>query len=67
MVTSKAVGNAPTRNRVRRQLRAIAWEVKDNHSVDFVIRALPAAADANWEELHADVLRVIGRLGEQAQ
>ena len=67
MVTSKAVGNAPTRNRVRRQLRAIAWEAKDNYSADFVIRALPAAAQSSWEELHTDVLRAIRTLGEQLQ
>ena len=58
-VTSKAVGNAPTRNRVRRQLRAIAWEVRDAASADFVIRALPSAAEASWDELHHDVSAVL--------
>ncbi|AWR20628.1 MAG: ribonuclease P protein component [Aurantimicrobium sp.] len=62
IVTSKALGNAPTRNRVRRQLRAIAWEVKDARSADIVIRALPAAATASWEDLHADVLRTLEKL-----
>lgn len=61
-ITSKAIGNAPTRNRVRRQLRAIAWEVRDATSADFVIRALPAAADASWEELHRDVTKVLAKL-----
>ena len=66
IVTSKAVGNAPTRNRVRRQLRAIAWEVKDARSADIVIRALPAAAAASWDELHSDVLKTLEKLKVQA-
>lgn len=66
IVTSKAVGNAPTRNRVRRQLRAIAWEVKDARSADIVIRALPAAADASWDQIYADVLRTLDKLQVQS-
>jgi ribonuclease P protein component len=61
-VTSKAVGNAPTRNKVRRQLRAIAWQLQDDVSADIVIRALPASAEASWDELHADVIRTLGKL-----
>lgn len=55
LVTSKAVGNAPTRNKVRRRLRAIAWECLDSCHGDFVIRALPNAATASWAELKAEV------------
>lgn len=62
IVTSKAVGNAPTRNKVRRQLRAIAWEAREDYSADIVIRALPAAALATWDDLHEDVLRVLEKL-----
>lgn len=63
MVTSKAVGNAPVRNLVRRRLRAIAREVQQQYSADFVIRALPAAADASWDQLHAEVLSGIEKTG----
>lgn len=66
IVTSKAIGNAPTRNRVRRQLRAIAWEVRDSRSADIVIRALPAAASATWDDLHKDVLRTLKKLDTSA-
>ena len=66
IVTSKAVGNAPTRNRVRRQLRAIAWEVKDARSADIVIRALPASAQASWDQLHTDVLKTLEKLKVQS-
>ncbi len=65
MVTSKAVGNAPVRNRVRRQLRAIAWELRDAHSADYVIRALPASARASWDELHAEVVNGITKASEK--
>ena len=66
IVTSKALGNAPTRNRVRRQLRAIAWEVRDAQSSDIVIRALPAAATATWDALHADVIKTLEKLNTHA-
>lgn len=66
IVTSKAIGNAPIRNRVRRQLRAIAWEVRDSRSADIVIRALPAAAGATWDDLHTDVLKTLEKLGSRA-
>ena len=66
IVTSKAIGNAPTRNRVRRQLRAIAREVRDSRSADIVIRALPAAANASWDDLHTDVLRTLKKLDSSA-
>lgn len=59
-VSSKAVGNAPTRNRVRRQLREIAREVMAEPLGDVVIRALPGAADAGWVNLRAEVHRLLG-------
>ena len=59
-VSSKAVGNAPTRNRVRRQLREIAREVMTEPLGDVVIRALPGAADAGWDNLRTEVRRLLG-------
>ena len=55
-VVSKAVGNAVTRNRVKRRLRELsAQTVRERpHGVDLVVRALPPAAAASWEELGRD-------------
>jgi len=58
-IVSKAVGNAVTRNVVKRRLRAIVTELFDRDfgievadgSVDVVVRALPASASANFDEL----------------
>lgn len=58
-IVSKAVGNAVTRNAVKRRLRAIVTELFDRDfgieiadgSVDLVVRALPASASANFDEL----------------
>lgn len=62
-IVSKAVGNAVVRNRVRRRLKAAAYEVlpllapvtADGPGVDIVIRALPASAQASWATLHEEV------------
>jgi ribonuclease P protein component len=59
-VTSKAVGNAPKRNRVRRQLREIAREIVTEPLGDVVIRALPSSADASWSELRTEVRALLG-------
>lgn len=62
IITSKAVGNAPTRNKLRRQYRAIASEVSDSLSRDVVLRVLPEAVNARWEELKADALSRIAEV-----
>lgn len=56
IITSRAVGNAPTRNTLRRRIRAIASEVPDRLSSDVVIRVQPAAAEATWNELREDIM-----------
>ncbi|MDH2412797.1 ribonuclease P protein component [Nocardioides sp. CER19] len=62
-VVSKAVGPAVTRNRVKRRLRHLAREqlsVTETPlpgSAVLVVRALPAAAGADYEELRADLAR----------
>lgn len=60
-VVSKAVGNAVIRNRVKRRARAWAAEqVKDLREGDLVvIRALPAAADADYTALTASLDRAL--------
>ena len=62
-IVSKAVGNAVVRNRVRRRLKAAAYEVlprlesaaSDGPGFDIVIRALPASAQVRWATLHEEV------------
>jgi ribonuclease P protein component len=48
-VVSKKVGNAVTRNRVKRRLRHIVAGLDAPFPTDVVVRALPPAADAGPE------------------
>lgn len=54
---SKAVGGAVVRNRVKRRLRAVMADVLPTLPVGsrVVVRALPPAADASFDELGSDV------------
>jgi ribonuclease P protein component len=62
-IVSKAVGNAVTRNTVRRRLKAACAEalpgVRDG--ADVVIRALPSSATASFQDLRAEVTRCLAR------
>ncbi|GAB2867892.1 hypothetical protein GCM10027026_17470 [Myroides odoratimimus subsp. xuanwuensis] len=63
-VVSKAVGNAVTRNRVKRRLRHLAREhltVLPGSGV-LVVRALPASATASYAELGSDLTRCVQRV-----
>ena len=55
-IVSKAVGNAVRRNKVKRRLRELARTTvrEAPHGYDVVVRALPPAARAGWDELAAD-------------
>lgn len=66
-VVSKAVGNAVTRNRVKRRLRHLAREHVTSlpGSAVLVVRALPAAATASSAELDADLARCLRRVQAQ--
>ena len=66
-VVSKAVGNAVTRNRVKRRLRHLAREHVSSlpGSAVLVVRALPAAAGASYAELGADLARCLRRARAQ--
>jgi ribonuclease P protein component len=64
-VVGKAVGNAVTRNRVRRRLRHLARDrvaLLPDAAV-LVARALPTAADATYRGLGQDFDAAMRRLG----
>ncbi|GGK93241.1 ribonuclease P protein component [Mangrovihabitans endophyticus] len=56
-VVSKAVGNAVTRNRVRRRLREVTRDRLAGLPAEamLVVRALPQAASATYDQLGADL------------
>ena len=64
-VVSKAVGNAATRNRVKRRMRHICAEVLEerSQSADIVVRALPRSSTASFTQLRSEIRRNFGKLG----
>ncbi len=63
-VVSRAVGNAVTRNRVKRRLRELVRAQGDalpSGSV-LVVRALPPSAGASYAELRSDLARCLTRV-----
>ena len=63
-VVSKAVGPAVARNKVKRRLRHLARERLASlpGSAVLVVRALPQAATASYDELGSDLDRALNRL-----
>ena len=55
-IVSKGVGNAVTRNLVKRRLRQMAASALSRYpsGLAVVVRALPPAADATWSQLASD-------------
>jgi len=71
MVVSKAVGNAVTRNRVKRRLRHLTVSELDRTPVgtDVVVRALPPAAEAGprlGQDLASAWATALRRLGDRS-
>lgn len=66
-IISKAVGNAVTRNLIRRRLKTIIERRISRGSVgiDIVFRAFPAIVDASFDELEAEVNRAVDRAEKQ--
>jgi ribonuclease P protein component len=66
---SRRVGDAVTRNAVRRRLREVFYstlpEIPD--SFDLVVSAQPAAAAADFHELSDEFARSLGKLGESRE
>ncbi|MBU1587841.1 MAG: ribonuclease P protein component [Actinobacteria bacterium] len=56
-IVTKAVGNAVTRNLVRRRLRSVGREVlaESPTGTDVVMRALPGSEQVPWATLHAEI------------
>ncbi len=67
VIVARNVGNAVVRNRVRRRIKAVGWSLAhDVHGVDVVLRALPSAADADFQAIDGEVRRLVGSLRDRA-
>lgn len=62
-IVSKAVGNAVTRNLIRRRLKSVCHSLigAADAATDVVVRALPSARDASWQQLHDEVFAALAR------
>src|SRR5215210_3852368 len=65
---SRKVGNAVTRNAVRRRLKEVfhACISEISGDLDLVVSARPPAADAGFEELREEFSESLGKVGDPA-
>lgn len=63
-IVAKNVGNAVTRNRVRRRLKAASFELRESFppGAEIVYRAFPSAATAEFDVFRSDVESSSSRL-----
>ena len=63
LIVSKAVGNAVVRHRTSRRLRHVCMDLMADLpvTVDVVIRALPASAEATSERLARDIRKALAK------
>ena len=63
-VVNRAVGNAVTRNRVKRRLRQLVRDHSETLPSGslLVVRALPPSAAASYSELRSDLARCLTRV-----
>jgi ribonuclease P protein component len=57
----RRVGNAVTRNRLKRRLREILRRTPLIETYDIVITVRPAAAEADFQALRTELLMLLGR------
>jgi ribonuclease P protein component len=63
VIVAKNVGGAVVRNRVRRRIKAIGWELAHEVTgVDVVVRALPSASAARFADLEGEVRSAVRTL-----
>ena len=63
---SRKVGNAVTRNAVRRRLKEVFYSALQEipANLDLVVSARPAAAEADFRELNEEFTRSLRKLGD---
>jgi ribonuclease P protein component len=67
-IVAKTVGVAVVRNRVRRRLKAVCYELLPlvPAGTDIVIRALPASAEESWATLRSEISAIVTQSGARA-
>jgi ribonuclease P protein component len=66
VIVAKNVGGAVVRNRVRRRIKAVGWQLAHEvQGMDVVVRALPPAAGAPFAEIEREVTVAVRALAGQ--
>ena len=62
-IVPKSVGVAVVRNRVRRRLKALAFERLPQFApgTEIVVRALPGAAQLEWDTLRTEIFGILDK------